>query len=59
MPVSPQEFSVLSLNVKGIRNLRNRKQNYTWLKDHNVNNSVIFLQETHSDVHTQKQWAQD
>ena len=43
MPVSRRELSVLSLNVKGIRYLRKRKQNYTWLKDHTVNNSVIFF----------------
>ena len=42
--------SVLSLNVKGLRNTVKRHKIINWLKDHNCLNSITFLQETHSDV---------
>ena len=59
MKPSQTQFSVLLLNVQGIRNTKNRKTIFTWLKDHNVHNSITFLQECHSDVQTQAKWSQD
>ena len=59
MKPNQTQFSVLSLNVQGICNTKKRKTIFTWLKDHNVHNSITFLQECHSDVQTQAKWSQD
>ena len=48
--------SVLSLNVKGLRNSLKRQKIFYWLKQHNSLNAITFLQETHSDRKTEKSW---
>ena len=48
--------SVLSLNVKGLRNSLKRQKIFHWLQQHNSLNSITFLQETHSDRKTEKSW---
>ena len=54
-------FNVLSLNVRGIRDLHKRKSIFTWVR--NQKTDIIFLQETFSmpDVfHSWKfQWPGD
>ena len=41
--------SILSLNVRGLRDSTKRREIFRWLKNlHNGTNSIIFLQETHS-----------
>ena len=52
-------FSVLSLNVKGLRNCKKRKKMLTWLLDHKWHSSVTFLQESHSDIKTFSNWIHD
>ena len=39
-------FNVLSLNVRGIRDLNNRKSIFTWVRNQKAD--IIFLQETFS-----------
>ena len=59
MASNQAHFSLLSLNVHGIRNNKKRNKIFNWLIDHNVHNSVSFLQETHSDYKTQANWDRD
>ena len=56
---STSKFSILSLNVQGLRNKRKRKKVFKWLGDHNCHNNVTFLQETHSDVKCQSGWSHE
>ena len=50
------KFSILSLNVKGLRNNIKRHKIYHWIKENNGLNSIIFLQESHSDRKSEKLW---
>ena len=50
------KFSILSLYVKGIRNNIKRHKIYHWIKENNGSNSIIFLQESHSDRKSKKLW---
>ena len=50
------KFSILSLNVKGLRNNIKRNKIYHWIKENNGSNSIIFLQESHSDRKSEKLW---
>ena len=43
------KFSILSLNVKGLRNNIKQHKIYHWIEENNGLNSIIFLQESHSD----------
>ena len=46
------KYSVLSLNVKGLRNPIKRQKIINWIKNQNGLNGITFLQETHSDIST-------
>ena len=49
------DFRMLSLNVRGLSNFKNRTTcNFAWYRRQNTN--TIFLQETHSTVNNVKQW---
>ena len=53
---------LLSLNVRGLRDSKKRRELFRWLKHfHNGNKSIIFLQETHAtelDKHIwEKEWG--
>ena len=55
--------NILSLNVRGLRDSKKRREIFRWLKKfHNGMNSVIFLQETHAvekdKVIWEKEWGQ-
>ena len=41
------EFSVISLNVRGMRNYKKRRKILNWLVKHGSSKAVIFLQEVH------------
>ena len=47
-------FNVLSLNVRGIRDLNNRKSIFTWVKNQKAD--IIFLQETFSTPDVFDSW---
>ena len=48
------EFKLISLNVRGLSNFKNRKSILSWCRKQKVD--IIFLQETHSTVQKEKQW---
>ena len=50
------KYSVLSLNVKGLRNPIKRQKIINWIKKQNGFILITFLQETHSDISTCKHW---
>ena len=51
---------VLSLNVRGLRDSKKRQQLFRWLKKHNKgSNSIVFLQETHSDESDVVEWENE
>ena len=47
-------FNVLSLNVKGIRDLNKRKSIFTWARNQKAD--IIFLQETYSTPDVFDSW---
>ena len=51
------EFNFLSLNVRGLSQLKKRKAVLTWCKKQKAD--VIFLQETHSTKETENDWKRD
>ena len=55
------DHNILSLNVRGLRNGKKRREIFHWLKHyHNGSNNIIFLQETHSidnDICWEKEWG--
>ena len=51
------DFSVMSLNVRGLNCFKKRKSIFRWLQK--KNNSLVFLQETHSTAETANIWARD
>ena len=57
--MADQKFSILSLNVRGLRNVVKRTKIFYWLKEHNYINGItyMYLQETHSDYKTCKSWS--
>ena len=50
------KYSLLSFNVKGLRNIVKRRKIIQWIKDHGGLNGITFLQETHSDSKTERAW---
>ena len=47
-------FNVLSLNVRGIRDLQKRKSIFTWVRNQKAD--IIFLQETYSTPDVFQSW---
>ena len=48
------DFRMLSLNVRGLSNFKKRRAIFAWCRKQNAH--IIFLQETHSTVNSEKQW---
>ena len=52
--------SLLSLNVRGLRESKKRRETFRWLKRfHNGTNSIIFLQETHTLAKDLSMWENE
>ena len=52
--------SILSLNVRGLREAKKRREIFQWLKQyHKGKDSIIFLQETHSTALDLTSWERD
>ena len=49
-------FQVITLNVRGLREYKKRRNIFHWLKTNTSPNSIVFLQETHSDKSTEHIW---
>ena len=53
-------FNILSLNVRGLRDSKKRREIFRWLKRYyNGAKSIIFLQETHSVQQDVKTWERE
>ena len=53
-------MELLSLNTNGIRDDKNRRSLFHWLKKyHNVDDRIVLLQETHASADTGKLWHKD
>ena len=50
-------FKLVSLNVRGINNFHKRRAIFTWCRKRKAD--VIFLQETHSQEESEKQWMNE
>ena len=50
------KFSLLSLNVRGMRKHRSRRGNLNWLSKHGGHSGICFLQETHSSLDDENSW---
>ena len=54
------EENLLSLNVRGLRSAKKRREIFRWLKRYyNGKNSLVFLQETHSTKLDEKIWEKE
>lgn len=52
--------SMLSLNVRGVREPKKRREIFRWIKRfHNGANNITFLQETHSTENDEKEWKSE
>ena len=55
-----EPLGLISLNCRGLGDVNKRLKLIGWLnKFHNVTSKIIFLQETHSTLRTEKQWEND
>ena len=57
MSTDKVNFGLLSLNVRGLNNKVKRKYLFNWLKKQNAD--VIFLQEVHCTLKTDKEWNEE
>ena len=48
-------FSLITYNVKGMRDSSKRQQIFNYLKNH-MHNGIFFLQETHSTPDDEEKW---
>ena len=55
--MKPDSLKFLSLNVRGLGNLRKRRAIFTWCRKQNAD--LIFLQETHSTKNCESQWKKE
>ena len=52
--------NLLSLNVRGLRDDKKRRELFRWLKKyHNGKKTIILLQETHSSINDQIKWQRE
>ena len=51
------QVKIATFNTNGLRNKTKRLAVFEWLNK--KNNSIIFLQETHSSLETETEWKQD
>ena len=49
-------FSILSLNVRGLRDYKKNKKLFNWIVKHNGDKGISFLQETHSTAQVENEW---
>ena len=50
------KFSLLSLNVQGMRKYKSRRGILNWLSKHGGHSGIWFLQETHSSLVDKNSW---
>ena len=54
-----KDISFISNNVKGIQNSEKRIEIFEYVKNYVIPNGFVYLQETHSTVHDEKQWEDE
>ena len=52
-------FNFLSNNLKGLQSTKNRLKLFNFLKNKIGPKGILFLQEIHSSVETEKKWVDD
>ena len=52
-------FSVVSLNVKGIRDSEKRRKIFLWILKHGADRSVLFIQEAHCTPEIVTSWSKE
>ena len=52
-------FSVVSLNVKGIRESKKRRKIFLWILKHGGDRSVFFIQEAHCTPEIVTSWSKE
>ena len=52
------KFSVLTVNVRGLREYRKRRKIYNWLVKHGGQNSICFIQKAHCTPDVSRMWEQ-
>ena len=58
--MADSKLKLLSLNVRGLKDNKKRREIFRWLKRfHSGKDSVIFLQETHSEYSTEGIWDKE
>ena len=50
-------FELITLNVRGLREFKKRRRNFNWIKKHTSKESIMLLQETHSDEKIENIWT--
>lgn len=50
------DFSILSLNVRGLRDSKKFVKLLNWFENHDGENGITFLQETHSSKEIEQNW---
>ena len=50
-------FELITLNVRGLRDFKKRRKIFNWIKKHTSKESIMLLQETHSDEKVENIWT--
>jgi exodeoxyribonuclease-3 len=60
MTVDKAKLNILSLNVRGLRDGKKRREIFRWLKRyHKATESIVLLQETHTLKDSENTWKQE
>ena len=51
-----RQFELFSWTVRGIGSYEKRRKVFNWIVKHSSQNSIIFLQETHSTKQVENNW---
>ena len=51
------EFDIISFNVKGLRDYKERRKIFNYAKKHTTRNGIVFFQEAHSSREIENAWA--
>ena len=55
--MSGSPLSILSLNVRGLRDYKKRRKIYNWLHKHNIQRGISFIQEAHCTLKDERTWT--
>ena len=52
-------FSIMTINIRGLRSDKKRKVFYNWLHNNGGKNSIIFVQEAHCTLSIMSKWSKE